>query len=103
MKEGAHFDSRLARLADVTPPAPLAAPKRLPATAERRNLAAREALNSRVRQEFIEMPGTCLTLAQASRLFGIPHEACGRILTELVAGGRLRLVADRRYRLHSAA
>ena len=102
MKEGAQTDSRLARLADVSF-APLAAPIRLTPAVERRNPAARHSLNARVREEFVEMPGTCLTLAQASRLFGIPREVCGRILDELVADGQLRMLPDSRYRLHSVA
>lgn len=102
MKEDAQTDFRLARLVDVAF-VPLVAPMRFAPASERRNLAARLALHTRIREEFVEMPGTCLTLAQACRLFGIPHDVCGRIFDELVSGGQLRALPDRRYRLHSAA
>ncbi len=102
MKEGAQTDSRLARLADVSL-APITAPMRLPPAGERRNLAARHALTKRIREEFVEMPGTCLTIAQACRLFGIPRDVCGRVFDELVRSGQLRVAPDSRYRLHSAA
>lgn len=58
---------------------------------ERRNLVTRERLECRVRAEFLEMPGLCLTLPQARRLFGLPYEACARILGALAREGLLRL------------
>lgn len=70
---------------------------------ERRNLVARQILCDRIRDEFREMPGTSLTLPQASRLFGLRHDICGRIFAELIRDGKLTLAADSRYRLHSAA
>jgi hypothetical protein len=100
--KGAQTDSRMARLADVSP-APIAASRRQPSFVERRHQAARQALNNRVHEEFVEMPGTCLTLAQASRLFGVPREPCQRILEELVANGQLLILANGRYRRQSAA
>ena len=66
---------------------------------ERRDLVKRFALVQRVQQEFIEMPGTSLTLGQATRLFGIAPDICHRILMELVADGRLTRTVDSRYRL----
>ena len=43
----------------------------------------------RVWAEFQEMPGLCLTLGQASRLFGIDEITCQRVLTTLVRIGQL--------------
>jgi hypothetical protein len=51
----------------------------------------------RVQSEFREMPGLRLTLAQAARLFGLSQDACGRILSDLVADDLLHLAADGRY------
>jgi CRP-like cAMP-binding protein len=66
-----------------------------PATSVRRDRTAwdvhrREALIQRVKSEFREMPGLCLTLPQVSRLLGLPEDACERILSALVADGDLR-------------
>ena len=47
------------------------------------------ALAMRVRAEFREMPGLSLTAAQASRLWGIDHSLCERVLRELVVDGAL--------------
>jgi DNA-binding IclR family transcriptional regulator len=55
----------------------------------------------RIWDEFDEMPGTSLTLPQASRLFGVPIEVCDRILISLVKDGRLRRTQDGRFRLYS--
>jgi hypothetical protein len=101
MRDETHTDSRLALLADVSP-APLVVSRRFP-NRERRNPIPRQALAKRICEEFIEMPGTCLTLAQACRLFGLPRDMCARIFDELVNEGRLRVLPDHRYRLHSAA
>ncbi len=70
---------------------------------ERRNLAKRYALVQRVQREFDEMPGTSLTLQQATRLFGIAPDICQRILQELVTEGALRQGADLKYRLRPSA
>jgi len=65
---------------------------RLPAAvrAERRDVAARRALLSRIHSEFEEMPGLTLTLAQAVRLFGISSDACARIFSQLNEEGLLQ-------------
>jgi hypothetical protein len=55
----------------------------------RRDTAARKLLRTRILSEFNEMPGMSLTAAQASRLFGLPHETCSRILDELAGAGLL--------------
>jgi hypothetical protein len=74
---------------------------RLPATlfTERRNVAAREALERRIRGEFEEMPGLSLTLVQATKLFGIPLDVGSRIFRRLTEERRLRLRSDGRYML----
>jgi len=43
-----------------------------------------------IRAEYREMPGMCLTVAQAARLFNIDPGACARALETLVADGTLR-------------
>jgi hypothetical protein len=45
----------------------------------------------RVRAEFDEMPGLCLTTPQAQRLFGIDETTCEVLLRILVEGGFLRV------------
>ena len=60
---------------------------------ERRNLAARERLMTRLEGEFREMPGLHLTQAQASRLLSLESGACSRVLRALVERGVLRTTA----------
>jgi hypothetical protein len=60
-------------------------------------------LSLRISSEFQEMPGTCLTVAQASRLFGVPSAVGSAILRRLVDEGVLRVTPDGRYRLRSTA
>ena len=43
------------------------------------------ALLSRIRAEFLEMPGLRLTVAQAQRLWGVEDEVCRAALAALVA------------------
>jgi len=38
----------------------------------------------RVQGEFVEMPGLCLTAAQAQRLWGLDRELCEKLLKALV-------------------
>jgi hypothetical protein len=68
---------------------------------ERRDAGTRWALLHRIWDEFDEMPGTALTLPQASRLFGIRPDVCDRILVSFVDQGRLRRTQDGRFRLRS--
>ena len=51
-------------------------------------------LAARARAEFLEMPGLCLTLAQASRLCNTSCADCQRVLDELIADGFLRRIGD---------
>ena len=46
---------------------------------------------------FREMPGLCLHLNQAARLFGVHPTTCQILLDDLVALGRLRRAHDGQY------
>ena len=78
-----------------------AASMRLPAYTglERRDLQRRHALLQRLIGEFDEMPGLRLSLAQASRLFGLSEAAATRILAELTEAGTLQRTASDFYML----
>jgi hypothetical protein len=88
--------ARPARIVDI----PLK-PVGVTLSSERRDTGTRWALMHRIWDEFDEMPGTALTLPQASKLFGVPIEVCDRILVTLVRDGRLYRTKDGRFRLHS--
>jgi hypothetical protein len=94
------INNRLTKIIDL-PLKPLAATLSPLDSADRRDAGARWALIHRIRNEFDEMPGTSLTLPQASRLFGVPVDICDRILASLVNDGRLRRTQDGRFRLRS--
>jgi hypothetical protein len=47
----------------------------------------------RVQGEFVEMPGLCLTAAQAQRLWGLDREFCDKLLEALVEA---KFLAQRR-------
>ena len=55
----------------------------LRAAPDRRDLRSRTALVQRIEAEFREMPGLCITLGQASRLFGLSEDVCQRVLGQL--------------------
>jgi hypothetical protein len=57
---------------------------------ERRNLTSRTALLRRITVEYDEMPGLCLTAAQAQRLFGLRDDICSRVLNALVNAAAVR-------------
>ena len=44
----------------------------------------------RIRSEYREMPGLCLTLIQARRLWALDESTCSRLLSNLVSEGYLR-------------
>lgn len=46
---------------------------------------------------FHEMPGLCLRLEQAARLFGLRLRTCQIVLDDLVAAGHLRRTSDGQY------
>jgi hypothetical protein len=54
-------------------------------------------LLTRIRAEYLEMPGLRLTLGQAQRLCGIERALCARLLDALVADRFLCVQADGRY------
>jgi hypothetical protein len=47
-------------------------------------------LVGRIRAEFLEMPGLRLTVAQASRLWGLDEGACRNVIDVLVGSSFLR-------------
>lgn len=47
------------------------------------------AVHTRIRAEYQEMPGLCLTLSQAARLFDLDLTRCARVLNGLVTEGAL--------------
>ena len=53
-------------------------------------IAPAESLLTRIRAEYREMPGFCLTLPQACRLWQVDRAECERILATLVAEQFLR-------------
>jgi hypothetical protein len=52
-------------------------------------VAATPEVVTRVRGEFLEMPGLCLTDSQARRLFGLDAVACDAVLADLIRTGFL--------------
>jgi hypothetical protein len=59
-------------------------------------------LAMRARAEFREMPGMCLTTAQAARLWQLSPARAEELLSELVQAGFLVRRDGQRYRLPSA-
>ena len=53
------------------------------------DISARDVL-LRIRSEYREMPGLCLTLVQARRLWALDETTCSRLLGNLVSEGYLR-------------
>jgi DNA-binding IclR family transcriptional regulator len=60
-------------------------------------------LGARMLAEFQEMPGLCLTLAQAARFWNVDSAQCLALLQQLVASGALRRTSDGRYVSASAS
>ena len=54
-------------------------------------------LTRRVRAEYDEMPGLCVTLSQAQRLWAVDRETCENVLRALIARGFLRMTTKGRY------
>jgi hypothetical protein len=54
-------------------------------------------LFARIRAEYREMPGLCLTPAQAARLWGLTPGVCAAALQTLVAEGALICTREVRY------
>ena len=57
----------------------------------------REQLVSTIGGAYREMPGLCLTLNQAARLFGLRDVTCRVVLEDLVKKGSLRRVRNGQY------
>lgn len=51
----------------------------------------------RVRAEYREMPGLCLSLAQAARLLGLDRSSCSDVFRALVQEGFLRETSRGHY------
>jgi hypothetical protein len=49
-----------------------------------------DVLVTRIKSEFNESPGMCLTLRQGARLWGISPEECARVVEQLVKEDFLR-------------
>lgn len=103
MQEHAQPDSRLATLSNIVFTPITATDVFVRRASDRRNAMTRLSLYRRIRDEFVEMPGTALTIPQAARLFGVSQEVCARVFEELVSDGQCRLLPDRRYRRYPAA
>jgi hypothetical protein len=58
---------------------------------------SRTELVSMILGTFREMPGLCLHMNQAARLFGVKQATCAVVLEDLVAQGKLRRGADGQY------
>jgi hypothetical protein len=56
-----------------------------------------EQLISRIKGEYIEMPGLWLTAAQGARLWSLERNACEELLVALVKQGFLAARADGKY------
>jgi hypothetical protein len=52
----------------------------------------------RIHSEYLDMPGLCLTLPQAMRLWSLDRSVCARALKTLVRRGVLQLSPDGMYR-----
>jgi len=64
---------------------------------DRRDVDHREVLVQRLQAHFREVPGLCVTPVEASRIFGLAPDVCGRVLSALVEDGLLAMRADGRY------
>jgi hypothetical protein len=58
---------------------------------------SREEILRRIRDEFIEMPGLCLTHAQAQRLWGLDAQTCASLMSSLTQDHFLSLRKDGSY------
>ena len=63
--------------------------RRMSRTSQVETRATIETLVERVRAEYVEMPGLCLTFRQAQRLWGLDDTECDKVLRALVEAGFL--------------
>ena len=71
-------------------------PSQLSRSNDMRGQAICEAI-LRVESEYREMPGLCLTLPQAARLWGLERSTCERVLASLIEQGVLKRALNGRY------
>jgi hypothetical protein len=64
---------------------------------DRRAGAHRQEVRRRLRAEFLEMGCLAVTVVEAARLFGLPHDVCARMLNELAEEGFLSRHAGGRF------
>jgi hypothetical protein len=76
--------------------------RRNPAMTNQTQTSSYEDLTVRARAEFREMPGMCLTTAQAARLWQLSPARAEELLSELVQSGFLVRREGQRYRLPSS-
>ena len=67
-----------------------------PSHVSQRADAVRE-LTARVRAEYAEMPGLCITLSQAQRLWAVDRHTCEMVFRELVARRVVRMTTKGRF------
>jgi len=60
-------------------------------------IMSRQQILSRIRSEYLEMPGLKLTCAQAQRLWAMDQQTCSEVLDSLTADRFLRLRDDGSY------
>lgn len=70
------------------PPSWTSSISRVPSTSERQ--PGNERLVGRIRAEFLEMPGLCLTSEQAQRLWSLESRTCEALLKSLIDSRFLR-------------
>jgi hypothetical protein len=58
---------------------------------------APQELVRRVQAEYAEMPGLCVTLPQAQRLWAVDRQTCESVFRTLIARGVLRMAAGGRF------
>jgi hypothetical protein len=58
---------------------------------------AEHELTRRVRAEYAEMPGLCLTLSQAQRLWAVDRQICEAVFRALIAHRFLRMTTTGRF------
>jgi hypothetical protein len=51
----------------------------------------------RVQAEYTEMPGLCVTLSQAQRLWAVDRQTCESVFRSLMARGFLRMTKSGRF------
>lgn len=62
-----------------------------------RDLSTRKALLAKLRRELRHVPALALTSEQASRLFDVPPDMCGRLLSALAQEGAITVRPDGRF------